>query len=180
MAILSDIGENGEKGDHNCLQFQIAQGSAKLNRHLVPDRSQFWIPGDREYHYNSLPSNRTLSGSISSAAMERTAENLLVGKGKACYVWPAFVALVTPLDSFEGAASSNLRPLSLYGWRRSRSTNSLKKKSEYISERTRNSEVVQCQQGVRVHSAPVRRGCFRTLLGHPGGRIQNAQRRTGG
>ncbi len=51
-----------------------------------------------------------------------------MGRGKACYVWPAFVALVTPLDSFEGAASSNLQPLSLYGWRRSRSTNSLKRK----------------------------------------------------
>jgi hypothetical protein len=62
------------------------------------------------------------------AALERTAENLLVSTGKACYLWPAFVALVTPLDSFEGAASSNLRPLSLYGWRRSRSTNSLKEK----------------------------------------------------
>ena len=61
-------------------------------------------------------------------AFELAAENLLVGSGKACYVWPAFVALVTPLDSFEGAASSNLRPLSLYGWRRSRSTNSLKRK----------------------------------------------------
>jgi CspA family cold shock protein len=62
------------------------------------------------------------------AALDLAAENLLVGRGKACYVWPAFVALVTPLDSFEGAASSNLRPLSLYGWRRSRSTNSLKRK----------------------------------------------------
>src|SRR5690349_5056520 len=97
-------------------------------------------------------------------ALDRAWENSLVGGVKACYVWPAFVALVTPLDSFEGAASSNLRPLSLYGWRRSRSTNSLKKKSEYISERTRNSEVVQCQQGIRVHPAPVRRGCFRSLL----------------
>jgi cold shock protein len=46
---------------------------------------------------------------------------------KACYVLSAFVALVTPLDSIEGAASSHLRPLLLYGWRRSRSTNSLKK-----------------------------------------------------
>jgi CspA family cold shock protein len=46
---------------------------------------------------------------------------------KPCYVLSAFVALVTPLDSIEGAASSHLRPLLLYGWRRSRSTNSLKK-----------------------------------------------------
>ena len=40
----------------------------------------------------------------------------------------AFVALVTPLDSIEGAASRHLRPLLLYGWRRSRSTNSLQTK----------------------------------------------------
>src|SRR5690242_20841543 len=111
--------------------------------------------------------------------LDLAAENLLVGRGKACYVWPAFVALVTPLDSFEGAASSNLRPLSLYGWRRSRSTNSLKKKSEYISERTRNSEVVQCQQGIRVHPAPVRRGCFRSLLRDSSGGLQVAERRPG-
>jgi hypothetical protein len=45
-----------------------------------------------------------------------------------CYCGTAFVALVTPLDSIEGAASSHLQPLLLYGWRRSRSTNSLKKK----------------------------------------------------
>src|ERR1700735_2237147 len=30
------------------------------------------------------------------------------------------------------------------------------KRRKYISERTRNSEVVQCQQGFRIHSTPVR------------------------
>jgi hypothetical protein len=52
--------------------------------------------------------------------------NLLGGWVKACYVRSAFDALVTPL--VEGAASSNLRPFLFYGWRRSRSTNSLKEK----------------------------------------------------
>src|ERR1700719_152137 len=89
---------------------------------------------------------------------------------KACYVLSAFVALVTPLDSIEGAASSHLRPLLLYGWRRSRSTNSLRKR-KYISERTRNSEVVQCQQGFWIHPAPVRRGRFRPLFGNSSGRL---------
>ena len=36
------------------------------------------------------------------SAFELAAENLLVGRGKACYVWAAFVALVTPLDSLKG------------------------------------------------------------------------------
>jgi cold shock protein len=42
----------------------------------------------------------------------------------------AFVALVSPLDSLEGAASSHLQPFLLYGWRRSRSTNSLNRKKD--------------------------------------------------
>src|ERR1700728_278159 len=89
---------------------------------------------------------------------------------KTCYAWAAFVALVTPLDSIEGAASSHLRPLLLYGWRRSRTTNSLKRR-KYISERTRNSKVVQCQQGFWIHPAPVRRGRFRPLFRDSGGRL---------
>jgi hypothetical protein len=35
----------------------------------------------------------------------------LGGSAKLCYSFIAFVALVTPLDSFEGAASSHLPPL---------------------------------------------------------------------
>jgi hypothetical protein len=58
----------------------------------------------------------------------RRGNNSLGSALKTCYVWAAFVALVTPLDSIEGAASSHLRPFLLYGWRRSRSTNSLKEK----------------------------------------------------
>src|ERR1700720_2627401 len=89
---------------------------------------------------------------------------------KTCYAQAAFVALVTPLDSIEGAASSHLRPLLLYGWRRSRTTNSLKTR-KYIRERTRNSKVVQCQQGFWIHPAPVRRGRFRPLFRDSGGRV---------
>jgi len=45
------------------------------------------------------------------------AENLLYGGQGPCYTVFAFVALVRPLDSLKGAASShNLRPLLLYGW----------------------------------------------------------------
>src|SRR5271170_6318526 len=98
------------------------------------------------------------------------ATNSLGLRPKPCYVGLAFVALVTPLDSIEGAASSHLQPLSLYGWRRSRSTNSLKRR-KYISERTRNSKVVQCQQGFWIHPAPVRRGRFRPFFRDSGGRI---------
>src|ERR1700690_4564122 len=74
-------------------------------------------------------------------ACRRASKNSLGSSGKACYVLSAFVALVTPLDSIEGAASSHFRPLLRYGWRGSRSTNSLKRRKN-ISERTRNSEVV--------------------------------------
>jgi cold shock protein len=42
----------------------------------------------------------------------RFATNSLGCGSKPCYVCAAFVALVTPLDSIEGAASSHLRPLS--------------------------------------------------------------------
>jgi hypothetical protein len=40
-----------------------------------------------------------------AAAQERTPEKALGSRGNSCYIWAAFVALVTPLDSFKGAAS---------------------------------------------------------------------------
>jgi hypothetical protein len=55
--------------------------------------------------------------------------NIFLGlAAKTCYGEAAFVALVTPLDSFEGAASNTCGLFLFYGWRRSRSTNSLKEK----------------------------------------------------
>lgn len=52
--------------------------------------------------------------------------NSLALQGQLWYSQVAFVALVKPLDSIKGAASTNLQPFLLYGWRRSRGANSLK------------------------------------------------------
>src|SRR6266851_4526203 len=48
------------------------------------------------------------------------------------------------------------------------------------TEGTRNSEVVQCFERLRVHPAPDGRRCFRTLLRHRYGRLQVPQRRSSG
>src|SRR6266436_283560 len=48
------------------------------------------------------------------------------------------------------------------------------------SEGTRNSEVVQCFERLRVHPAPDGRRCFRALLRHRYGRLQVPQRRSSG
>src|SRR5207253_5044421 len=47
-------------------------------------------------------------------------------------------------------------------------------------EGTRNSKVVQCFEGLRLHPTPNWRRCVRALLCHHDGRLQVAERRAGG
>src|SRR3972149_5363490 len=84
----------------------------------------------------------------------------------------AFVALVIPFDSSTGLRGQTCSPL-FFGLeaarhdvirpRAAQAAGGLTKRKS--SERTRNSKVVQRQQGLRVHPASVGRGRFRTLLG---------------
>jgi hypothetical protein len=70
------------------------------------------------------------------------AENLLGAKVWECYYFFAFVALVTPLDSMEGAASTRLRPLFVVRLEAVGEQQIAHIKESKRSERTRNSEVV--------------------------------------
>jgi hypothetical protein len=49
-------------------------------------------------------------------------------KNEICYTVTEIVALVLPLDSFKGAARNTGSPSLMYGWGRSESAISLKKK----------------------------------------------------
>src|SRR5215469_7253494 len=81
----------------------------------------------------------------------------------------AFVALVSPLASIRGVASPHLLLLFFF------CKIALERRGK-PNERTRNSEVVQCQQGIRVHSTPIRRRCFCSLFGHTRRRVQVIER----
>jgi hypothetical protein len=70
------------------------------------------------------------------------AENSLGREVWGCYDFFAFVALVTPLDSKEGAASTRLRPLFVVRLEAVGEQQIAHIKESKRSERTRNSEVV--------------------------------------
>lgn len=81
-------------------------------------------------HIKALHSNRHKYRSRRACFLPTLARgalaNSLAVQGQIWYYRVAFVALVKPLDSIKGAASTNLQPFLLYGWRRSRGANSLK------------------------------------------------------
>ncbi len=92
-------------------------------------------------------------------------------------VWPrVWCSCGTFWDSFNTAAGQPAAFFVGNGWKPSRVTNYyLKRKGSNGGERTRNSQVVQFVQGLRVHHPSDRGGRLRALLRHPGGGVQDAR-----